>query len=270
VLIGILDAGTAGLALARMVRDRLPGHDCLYFGDTAAAPLGDRSMGTLRDRLQRGLAFLWHARADLVVIASHSLASAALSTSALHLPPGVPLLDIVTAAGGAAAAVASSRAVGVAGSRATIAAAVHARIIAEANSGRPIFSVACPLLEPLVAEGWRRRPETTMILKKYLHPLKMRQIDTLIPAFGAYPLLRDQVQRKIGRRVRVIDPQVCLVESLTARVAGGYPSGDPARACLRVFLSDITPQVEESARLYYGANIRLDALPPGMDFKFEI
>jgi len=270
VLIGILDAGTAGLALVRMVRERLPGHDCLYLGDTAAAPHGSRSMGTLRDRLQRGLAFLWHARADLVVIASHSLASAALSAPALPLPPGVPLLDIVTAAGGAAAAVASSRAVGVAGSRATVAAAALDRIIAAANSGRTVFSVACPLLEPLVAEGWWRRPETAMILKKYLHPLKMRQIDTLIPAFGAYPLLRDQVQRKIGRRVRVIDPQACLVESLVARVDAGQPDSASAGACLRAIFSDITPQVEESARLYYGANIRLDALPSGMDFKFEI
>ncbi len=33
---------------------------------------------------------------------------------------------------------------------------------------------------PLIEEGWLKKPVTIMIVKKYLFPLKTRQIDTLI------------------------------------------------------------------------------------------
>jgi glutamate racemase len=256
--IGLLDSGTAGLALARALRPSLAGHELIFWGDSAAAPHGVRSMAALRLRLQRGLEQLSAAGAQLVAVCSSSLACAALCQP----PPadGAALLDIVSEA---AADAAAGRVIGLAGSRATLEAGCHARLLALRNPAARLYSVACPLLSHLVEEGWEARPETNAILKKYLHPLRMRQIDTLIPAFGVYPRLRERVQRKIGRRVRVVDPQARLAAAIVAAVARRAaveppPSGEGR---LRVLLTEITPRVEENARLAYGGRVVLEALP---------
>jgi glutamate racemase len=56
-----------------------------------------------------------------------------------------------------------------------------------------------------VEEGWLNKGETRRIVKKYLHPLKVKQIDTLILGCTHYPLLKETIQVKIGKRVKVID-----------------------------------------------------------------
>jgi glutamate racemase len=73
---------------------------------------------------------------------------------------------------------------------------------------RPRFKVyqeACPLLVPLVEEGWFNKRETKMILRRYLYPLKNRQIDTLVLGCTHYPLLKGLIQARIGRKVKLID-----------------------------------------------------------------
>ena len=53
-----------------------------------------------------------------------------------------------------------------------------------------------------------------MIGKKYLHPLKVRQIDTLILGCTHYPLLNKIIQNKIGKRVNIIDSSVGVAKKV--------------------------------------------------------
>ena len=68
-----------------------------------------------------------------------------------------------------------------------------------------IISAAAPLLVPLVEEGWITKPETRMILRKYLRPLKEANIDTLILGCTHYPLLFQEFQRKMGKHCTIIN-----------------------------------------------------------------
>ena len=61
-----------------------------------------------------------------------------------------------------------------------------------------IFSQPCPLLVPLVEEGWNNRPVTRQILREYLRPLLRHRIDTLVLGCTHYPLLKTAI-REIGR-----------------------------------------------------------------------
>ena len=61
----------------------------------------------------------------------------------------------------------------------------------------------------LVEEGWIGKPETNMILKKYLRPLKMKRIDTLILGCTHYSFLAKDIKRIMGKNIKVINsPQV--------------------------------------------------------------
>ncbi len=47
-----------------------------------------------------------------------------------------------------------------------------------------------------------------MIIRRYLHPLKDKQIDTLVLACTHYPLLTELIQARIGKRVQLIDSSI--------------------------------------------------------------
>ena len=119
---------------------------------------------------------------------------------------------------------------GVIGTRATIGSGIYERLLKEARSEIQVFSQACPLLVPLVEEGWLKRPETKRIVRKYLFSLKMKQVDTLVLGCTHYPLLKPIIQAKMGRRVEVIDSsqEVALVgKGLSGKESGNCRKFNP-------------------------------------------
>jgi glutamate racemase len=123
-----------------------------------------------------------------------------------------------------------------------------------------VYSTACPLLVPLVEEGWVKKPETAMIIKKYLHPLKVRQIDTLILGCTHYPLLKDKIQRKIGKKVDVIDSSKAVAKKVKAFL-DTHAEVDRQlvkKGNFRLFVSDVTDQFQKTARMTLKRNVVLE------------
>jgi glutamate racemase len=113
-----------------------------------------------------------------------------------------------------------------------------------------VFGVPCPLLVPLVEEGWLKKPETRSIVKKYLHPLKTKQIDMLILGCTHYPLLKDIIQAKIGKRVKVVDSS----EALAGAVEDFLIANPKVEQRLkkggnhRFFFSDVTEHMQKLSK----------------------
>ena len=124
-----------------------------------------------------------------------------------------------------------------------------------------VYSQACPLLVPLVEEGWLERRETKMIVKKYLHPLRDKQIDTLILGCTHYPLLKKVIAPRIGRRVRIIDSSIEVALHLQAVLASEpslreelYAPKTPSR----FFISDMPSTVHSLACTIFGRTVHLE------------
>jgi glutamate racemase len=259
-MIGIFDSGVGGLTVARAVMDRLPGHDIVYFGDTARTPYGTKSPETVTGYALEDVRFLVEQGAKLIVVACNTVSSVAADALSAAFP--VPMFEVITPAVETALAVSRKNRFGVVGTRATVASGVYARRIRERRPEAAVHSVPCPLLVPLVEEGWIHRPETTRIIKKYLIPLKARQIDTLILGCTHYPVLLDPIARKAGKRVRVVDSAHALAESLAAYLSG-HPSLDSEMSQTgenRFFVSDRTDQVERIAKAILRRNLGLEAV----------
>src|SRR5690606_33918570 len=77
-----------------------------------------------------------------------------------------------------------------------------------------LFSKACPLLVPFIEENWHRKPEATSILKKYLRPIKTKNIDTLILGCTHYPLMKKSFERIMGKKVKIISSGEITAKSL--------------------------------------------------------
>jgi glutamate racemase len=230
----------------------------VYFGDTARTPYGSKSPKTVLEYALQDTEFLLTRGAKMIVIACSTASSAAAEAIAGRFH--VPVFEVITPA--AALAVQSSRKgiIGVIGTRATVSSGIYEKKIREINPDARVWSYPCPLLVPLVEEGWLNKPETRMIVKKYLHPLKVRQIDTLILGCTHYPVLKDVIQRKIGKRVCVIDSSVATAENVKAFLEK-HPDIDADMSRngeSRFFVSDITEQFEKTAKSILKCRIRLE------------
>lgn len=257
-MIGILDSGLAGLDLARRLMAALPRHRFVYFGDTAHGPYDDKSPEAIRRWALRAARFLADNGASRILPSCHAVSAVAGDVLAAGAP--VPVIDLVGLT--AAAAVRDSRQgrIGVMGGRALIRSGAYAERIRSLAPGAAVYEAPCPLIGALIAEGWLKKPETTMIVKKSLIPLKVKRIDTLILGDARYPVLSAIIQRKIGRGVRLVEPSAELA-GLLAEGPDPLPASDPA-ARLAVYLSDLAPEAESRAAVFLKQRVRpLPALP---------
>ncbi len=261
-MIGIFDSGIGGLTVVRAIMDQLPGYDIVYFGDTARTPYGNKSSKTVIEFSLQNTQFLLDQGAKMIVMACNTASSVA--TEALKERFDVPIYEVITPAVALSVATTRKGIIGVIGTNATIASGIYEKKIKEMRPGTRVHSAACPLLVPLVEEGWLKRPETKMIVKKYLHPLKVRQIDTLILGCTHYPLLKPIIGHKIGKRVNIIDSSVAVAREIK-RFIETTPAVErelSRNGATRFFVSDITRQFEITSRTVIRQDIRLKQADP--------
>jgi len=232
----------------RAFTEHLSGYDIIYFGDTARTPYGNKSPETVVKYALEDTDFLLNKGAELIVMACNTASS--IATARVSETYDIPVFEVITPAVELAIKASKTFRIGVIGTRATINSGIYEKKIKEINADAKVYSVACPLLVPLVEEGWLNKPETRMIVKKYLHPLKVRQIDTLILGCTHYPILNRIIQEKIGKRVNIIDSSLAVAD----RVKSFLNNHSEIEGLLskkgdtRFFVSDITSQFEKTAK----------------------
>lgn len=249
-MIGIIGSGLDSMIVTRSVREKIPGVDVLCFGDNLRIfPAAACNPDEMIQHAVQNTAHLIGLGARLVLIASHTLSCIAGAAMAAGCA-GVPVLDIITPSVNRAVIRSRYRRIGIIGSRAVIESRRYPEKIREQCPEAGIYAASCPLLIPLIEEGWLKKPVTAMIVKKYLIPLKTRQIDTLILASSPYALLSTVIQRKIGKQAQVIDGADALAET-----AAAYLDAHPDVAAqtqrngrLRVMLSWPSTFLEKQAK----------------------
>ena len=257
-MIGIFDSGLGGLTVARNIRRLLPEHDFFYFGDTARSPYGNKSPKTLIQYSIQGADFLIKNGAKALVIACNSTVSVAFES--LMEKTDIPIFDVVSPAVKLAIQVSKKLRFGVIGTRATVESGVYEKKIKEISPDVKVYSRACPLLIPLVEEGWLKKPEARMIVKKCVHPLKVRQIDTLILGCNQYAVLTKIIRTKIGKRVEIIDSSNAVAENLKEFLEN-HPEIDnllEKNGRSRFFVSDMTKWAESAAKAIFKGTIHLE------------
>lgn len=272
-MIGIFDSGIGGLTVVKKMFEILPDYQLLYFGDTARTPYGGRGEEVIKKYAQEDAEFLIKKGAKIIVIACNT--ASAVAAEELKKKLSVPVFEVVTPAVKKAIEVTKNKKIGVIGTRATIRSGIYEKLIQEHNKNSKVFSQAAPLLVPLVEEGWLKKPETKMIIKKYLHPLRLANIDTLILGCTHYPLLKETIKIKIGKSRKIVDSgeEVVLqlkefleknpaAEQTLKKVRVGafglpnLPAGGGG-ALFACYVSDSTSRFQEIAQQWLGRKIKL-------------
>jgi glutamate racemase len=201
--IGVFDSGIGGLTVVSALRALLPNESIFYLGDTARVPYGGKSATTVQRYSLEIAAILLEENAKTVVVACNTASAVALS----QLTESVPVTVTGVILPGAEAAVAATRSghVGVIGTRATINSGAYERALRSLDPKVRVTARACPLLVPLIEEGWLESPITDKIIMQYVGPLLDEGIDTLVLGCTHYPLLRSAMARLLGDAITLVD-----------------------------------------------------------------
>lgn len=201
--IGVFDSGIGGLTVVNALRTLLPNESIFYLGDTARVPYGGKSASTVQRYSLEIVALLLEEDAKTVVVACNTASAVALS----QLTASVPVTVTGVILPGAQAAIAATRTghVGVIGTRATISSGAYERALRSLDCEIRVTARACPLLVPLIEEGWLERPITDQIIMQYVGPLVDEGIDTLVLGCTHYPLLRNAMARLLGDTITLVD-----------------------------------------------------------------
>jgi glutamate racemase len=185
------------------LRTLLPNESIFYLGDTARVPYGGKSAATVRRYSLEIAALLLEENAKTVVVACNTASAVALS----QLTESIPVTVTGVILPGARAAIAATRTghIGVIGTRATINSGAYERALRSLKPEIRVTARACPLLVPLIEEGWLECPITDQIIMQYVGPLVDEGIDTLVLGCTHYPLLRNAMARLLGDSITLVD-----------------------------------------------------------------
>ena len=214
--IGVFDSGIGGLTVLKELIALLPGEDFIYLGDTARLPYGSKSNEVIVRYSRENTEFLLAKGIKLLVVACNTSSAVALEEIARGTM--APVVGVIEPGAAAAAAASRSGKIGVIGTEATIASGAYTRAIQRLRPRAEIYTRACPLLAPLVEEGWTDNEIAERTVAYYLESLKASGIDTLLLGCTHYPLLRTLFARVLGPRVRIVDSATATAQGVRARL----------------------------------------------------
>ena len=257
-VIGVFDSGFGGLTVLRELLRQMPWARFAFLGDTARLPYGSKSRRTIARYAAESAQFLVNEQgAQFLVIACNT--ASALALDAIEEAVPVPVLGVIEPGATAAAAASKAGDVMVIATEATIAS--HAYAAACKARGVAAIEKACPLLVPLVEEGWVDHPVTEQVVRIYLDEVLQqarregRSPDALVLGCTHYPLLRAVFERQVPAGVAVIDSAEATAAA-AAQLFSSFAQPDSARSQaepeIRCFATDSVEKFERLGSRFLG------------------
>ena len=258
--IGVFDSGFGGLTVLKALLELIPAADYLYFGDTARLPYGSKSVETVARYAVEAAHYLESHGAELLVIACNTATALALDriTASAH----VPVVGVIEPGAEAAVAVSANKKVVVVGTEATVSS--HAYRKALQARGLIAREKACPLLVPLVEEGWVEHSVTEQIARIYLGEAfrdGFHDADVLVLGCTHYPLLKPMLHRVAPAHVAIVDSAESTAHAVADKLMQLLPQASAPAAehapqpRLRFFATDSVDKFRTLGQRFLGRAI---------------
>jgi glutamate racemase len=247
--IGVFDSGIGGLTVVKHLRDLLPQEDIVYFGDTARLPYGIKSEEVVKRFAFEDSHFLLEHDVKIIVVACNTVASTAMHLLEEHLD--IPVMGVIQPGADACVTMTENNKVGVIGTSATIRSENYTKKILALDNKIKVIDQACPLFVPLVEEGFFEDEATHLIAKRYLGKIIENNVDTLILGCTHYPVLKNTIQRVVGKDVVMVDSG-----EETAKFVKKYLeindlcTSKSIKAGLKIYVSDLSHKFQEIAERF--------------------
>ena len=215
--IGVFDSGLGGLTVLQALRERLPHERINFLGDSARCPYGPREPKEVKAFVLQICDHLARRGCKMIVIACNTATAAGLPAAQQAF--AIPIVGVVMPGARAAVHMTRNRRVGVIATEGTVQQGVYGEAIRHLDAGIRVIQKATPDFVSIAESGFEEmdegvaqaapfssKEERQGVAQRYLAPLRMEGIDTLVLGCTHYPLIQELISQEMG-------PSVTLVSS---------------------------------------------------------
>ena len=247
-IVGVFDSGFGGLTVLRALLPKISAAHYIYLGDTARLPYGAKSQQTIARYAVESARFLEARGCEYLVIACNT--ATALALDDIRAAVSIPVLGVIEpGAESAYEATGHNSEILVLATSATVQS--HAYLRACTARGLRVTETACPLLVPLVEEGWIDHLVTREVLRIY-HSEALHNCAPEAVLLGCthYPL----IAKAIGQTLADLGSEATVIDSAEATAAAASyaltsPRNPPDVFIPATFECFATDSVEKFQRL---------------------
>ena len=193
--IGVFDSGIGGLTSVPYIMQKLPEEQIVFFGDTARAPYGSKSVETIRHFSLQIAEFLVEHQVKMIVIACNTVSATCIELLR-DTYPEIPVIGVISPTSKVVSMQCKEKdQIGVIATRVTVKSKAYEKNIKKRNPLLPVYSIACPAFVPLIEEGIIDSYIMDLTIRHYLDDfLKAHNITDLVLGCTHYPLIAHRIQ----------------------------------------------------------------------------
>ena len=259
--IGVFDSGVGGMTVLKELMKTLPNENFVYFGDTKRFPYGSKSKESIIELTKNGIEFLISKGMKLVVIACGTATSQALEeVKDLY---NIPIVGVITPTVNYIKETGKKQ-IGVIATAGTIRSKGWENAIINAIDDANVQSIACPLLAPMVEEGWNDNKIAELAINEYLQPFN--KIDLLILGCTHYPLLTKVIRKKIGNNVEIINIGEHVAKETKNILSDRNEVAQNKKQELDIYLTETECKFNEVASKLLGEEVKAKQVKEELEF----
>ncbi|MCW8929401.1 MAG: glutamate racemase [Gammaproteobacteria bacterium] len=209
--IGIFDSGVGGLSVLQHIHQLLPHENILYVADSGHAPYGCKDESYIEQRSRVITEHLLAQGVKVIVIACNTATASIIEK--FRQQYGIPFIGVEPGIK-PAIAITKNNNIGVMATSGTLSSDRYNELSQRFSRDVTVYSQSCPGLADQVEAGLLDTPETIHLLEKYLSPLLVRQVDTIVLGCTHYSFLRDQIQLIINDEIQLVDTSRAIAQQL--------------------------------------------------------
>ena len=214
--IAVFDSGVGGISVLRQLRRELPQERFLYFGDSANAPYGERSVEQVRSLTLAAAKMLLNRGVKALVVACNTATAAAIELLRQEYP-GEIIIGIEPAVKLAASHFPRGR-IGVMATRVTLQQERFDDLLARHGGGAEVARIPAPGLVELIEQGRADSAETQALLTDILAPWRGK-LDALVLGCTHYPFVKNTIARILGEETELLDGSLGTARETKRRLA---------------------------------------------------
>ena len=214
--IGIFDSGLGGLTVLQDIQALLPHESLVYIADSAYAPYGEKDTDDIVSRCLfiANILIQQHKIKALVVACNTATAAAihvlrnTLDIPVIGMEPAIkPAVDIT-----------ESGVVGVFATANTLKSDKFSNLLDAHQHRARIIAQPCVGWVETVEQGTLNTDATKQLVLKYVQPLLVEGVDTIVLGCTHYPLLEPLIRKVFGKQVHIISTGAAVAKQLQSQL----------------------------------------------------
>jgi glutamate racemase len=199
--IGLFDSGIGGTSIWREIHELLPLEETIYLADSKNAPYGQKTKEEIIHLSFKNTEFLLNLNAKIIVVACNTATTNAIKE--LRAKYDVPFIGIEPAIKPAALN-SQKKVIGILATQGTLNSSLFHETAEKFQDIKIIEQIGHGLV-PLIENGAISSIEMNKLLRDYLEPMIVANIDYLVLGCSHYPYLIPQIKKIIPPHIKIID-----------------------------------------------------------------